>query len=202
MLTVHHLGRSQSERIVWLCEELGVPYELLRYEREPNGAAPPAYKALHPYGTAPVISDGAFVLGESGAIIEYVSHHYGQGRLMRGPQHPDHADFLYWFHFANASMVAGVMMDFAARRLGGDPLSDRTERAFRMADSRLGAAPYFAGEEFTAADIMMGYPLGSVSATMGMDLTPYRNVTAYLGRISERPAYQKARAKAEPDQAR
>lgn len=199
MLTVHHLGRSQSERIVWLCEELELSYELKRYDREPSGGAPPEYKALHPFGTAPVITDGDFVLGESGAIIEYVSRRYAEGRLILGPEHPDFADYLYWFHFANASMVAGAMMDYAAQRLGAPPVSNRTDRSFELAEARLGEVPYFAGEDFTAADIMMGYPLTSISALLQRDLAAYPNISAYMERIGERPAYRRARAKAEPN---
>ena len=106
MLTVHHLGVSQSDRIVWLCEELGIPYELVRYERDPaTKLAPPEYRALHPIGTAPVITDGDLTLGESGAIIEYVIRKYGNGRLALGPESPHFADYLYWFHFANGSMM-------------------------------------------------------------------------------------------------
>src|SRR3954467_7167626 len=102
MLTVHHLGRSQSERIVWLCEELGLRYELKRYERDPaTRLAPPEYKALHPVGTAPVITDGDLVLGESGAIIESLLASYGGARLARQAGDPQFASYLYWFHFAN-----------------------------------------------------------------------------------------------------
>src|SRR3954471_12433887 len=110
MLTIHHLGRSQSERIVWLCEELDVPYELKRYERRAdNKLAPPEYKALHPMGIAPVINDGALVLGESGAIVEYIVETYGaqssdQGRLVLKRGDAGFADYLYWFHFANGTL--------------------------------------------------------------------------------------------------
>lgn len=107
MLTVHHLGRSQSERIVWLCEELGIRYELKRYERDPvTRLAPPEYKALHPIGTAPVITEGDLVLGESGAIMEYVIARHGEGRLARRPGEPGYEHYLYWFHYANASFQA------------------------------------------------------------------------------------------------
>src|SRR3954464_5255284 len=107
MLTVHHLGRSQSERIVWLCEELGLDYELKRYERDPvTRLAPPQYKALHPIGTAPVITDGELVLAESGAVIEYILTRYGGGRLSRQPGHPDFANYLYWLHFPTATFQA------------------------------------------------------------------------------------------------
>ena len=102
MLTVHHLGVSQSERIVWLMEELGVPYELKRYDRDPTTRLAPAeYKALHPMGTAPIITDGDVVLPESGAIIEYVIGKYGEGRLAVKPDAANFADYVFWLHFAN-----------------------------------------------------------------------------------------------------
>src|SRR5260221_7509662 len=116
MLTVHHLGRSQSERIVWLCEELGIDYELKRYERDPvTRLAPPEYKALHPIGTAPVISDGNLVLGESGAIIEYILAKHGGGRLARREGHPEFAKYLYWLHYANGSFQALLHRTLVAR---------------------------------------------------------------------------------------
>src|SRR6185369_7062154 len=109
MLTVHHLGKSQSERIVWLCEELGIPYELKRHVRDSvTMLAPPDYKALHPIGSAPVITDGDLVLAESGAIVDYIMAKYGDGRLALRPDHPDFAQFLYWFHFANGTLQAGM----------------------------------------------------------------------------------------------
>jgi glutathione S-transferase len=198
MLTVHHLGISQSERIVWLCEELDLSYDLKRYDREPSGAAPPEYKALHPFGTAPVITDNDLVLGESGAIIEYVCQRYAGGRLILGPDHPDYTQFLYWFHFANASMVAGMMMDFTAQRLGAPVLGNRTDRAFVNAETRLGEVPFFAGESFTAADIMMAYPFVGISGFTTLNFEPYPNIRAYAQKMKERPAFQRARAKAEP----
>lgn len=198
MLTVHHLSISQSERIVWLCEELELPYELKRYDRAPSGAAPPEYKALHPFGTAPVITDGDFSLGESGAIIEYVCRRYADGQLMPGPDDPDYAQFLYWFHFANASMIAAIMMDFTAQRLGAPVLGHRTDLAFGIANQRLGEAPFFAGDTFTAADIMMAYPFVAASGFITFDFEPYRHIRAYTERIKKRPAFHRARAKAEP----
>ena len=107
MLTVHHLGVSQSERIVWLCEELGLEYELKLYARDAQTRLAPAeYKALHPIGTAPVITDGDLVLSESGAIMEYIIARYGKGRLALKPSDPGYAQYLYWFHYANASFQA------------------------------------------------------------------------------------------------
>src|SRR3954471_23362023 len=109
-LIVHHLGRSQSERVVWLCEELGLDYELKRYERRTDDKlAPPEYKALHPMGSAPVIQDGPLMLGESGAIVEYLIATRGEGRLAFTPMQPGFAEYLYWFHFANGSLQPVVL---------------------------------------------------------------------------------------------
>lgn len=204
MLTVHHLGVSQSDRIVWLCEELGLAYELKLYARSP-GFAPADYKALSPYGTAPTITDGDLVLGESGAIIEYVSARYAGGRLTVAADQPNYADYLFWFHFANGTMMASQMMDLAVRMVTGAPptpeaswITDRIDRAYAIADARLGEAAFFAGDAFTAADIMMLFPLASIRAMIPRDISAYPNLTAYLGRIAERPAFKTAMAKAEP----
>jgi glutathione S-transferase len=111
MLTVHHLGISQSERIVWLCEELELSYRLQRYERDPvTRLAPAEYKALHPFGTAPVITDDNLVLAESGAIIEYILARHGRGRLVVTPDRPEFTDYLFWFHFANGSMLPSMVV--------------------------------------------------------------------------------------------
>ena len=118
MLTVHHLGVSQSERIVWLCEELGLPYELKIYDRDAvTRLAPPEYKALHPLGAAPVIEDGDVLLAESGAIVEYIVARYGKGRLVLAPDHPDFAQFLYWFHFANGTLQPATGRNMILGRL-------------------------------------------------------------------------------------
>lgn len=106
MLVVHHLGISQSDRIVWLCDELAIPYQLIRYERDPvTQLAPAEYRALHPFGTAPVITDDGLTLGESGAIIEYIIAKHGNGRLPVTADRPEFADYLFWFHFANGSLM-------------------------------------------------------------------------------------------------
>jgi glutathione S-transferase len=206
MLTVHHLGISQSDRIVWLCEELGIAYQLMHYQRDPvTKLAPPEYRALHPFGTAPVITDGAVVLGESGAIIEYVIAKYGEGRLAVTASSPNFADYLFWFHFANGSMMPSSMIDFVAQLIGDKAapevltlLRARSDRAFGLVESRLGTVPYFAGSQFTAADIIMLFPLTTMRAFMPRDLSASPNTRAYLQRIGARPAYQRAMAKADP----
>jgi glutathione S-transferase len=206
MLTVHHLGVSQSDRIVWLCEELEIPYELVRYDREPiTRLAPAAYKALHPSQTAPVITDGDVTLAESGAIVDYILAKYGDGRLAVGPESPNYADYLYWLHYANGSMMPAGMTDLVLRVIGmadnpaAAPLRARGDRAFDLVEARLGKAPYFAGEAFTAADIMMLFPLTTGRVFIPRDLAPYPNIRAYLKRIGERPAFQRAAKKGDPD---
>ncbi|HKT74725.1 MAG TPA: glutathione S-transferase [Steroidobacteraceae bacterium] len=206
MLTVHHLGISQSERIVWLCEELGIPYELVRYDRDPvTRMAPANYKALHPFGTAPTITDGDLVLAESGAIIEYIIAKYGNGRLAVGADKPNFADYLFWFHFSNASAMPSVMVDMILTMVGTpsdanllSALRARRVRFHAMTEERLGNAPYFAGNELTAADIMMVFPLTTMRMFVPLDLGPFPNIRAYLKRIGERPAYRRAMAKGDP----
>lgn len=205
MLTVHHLGISQSDRIVWLCEELEIPYTLVRYDRDPQTRmAPDAYKALHPAGTAPVIEDGDVRMAESGAIVEYIIHRHGGGRLAVAPDGADYPDYLFWLHFANASMMTGSMIDLILAMTGGtatpgaQALRARGERAFAMVEDRLGKAAYFAGEAFSAADIMMLFPLTTMRVFAPRDLSPYPAIRAYLSRIGERPAFLRATAKADP----
>lgn len=204
MLVVHHLGVSQSDRIVWLCEELGVPYELVRYERDPRTRlAPAAYRALTPFGTAPVVVDGGLVLGESAAIVEYVIETYGQGRLKVRPGDPSWTDYLFWFHFANGSLMPAALIDSIGRRVegGGEvfaTLRARLDRAYDQIEARLGDAPYLAGEAFTAADIMAVFPLTTMRVFAPRDLAGHPNIGAYLARIGGRPAFQRAMAKADP----
>jgi glutathione S-transferase len=203
MLTVHHLRISQSERIVWLCEELGLDYDLKLYtRRSDNNLAPDEYKALHPMGIAPVITDGDLVLGESGAICEYIDRKYGGSRLSPGPDNPDFADHLFWFHFSNATFMTNGMMGLVARRLGADPLpdfvADRTGKAWALAEARLGGAAFFGGSQLTTADIMMGFSLTTSRMFGGTDLGSFPNIAAYLQRIGQRPAYVRAMEKCEP----
>ncbi len=199
MLTVHHLGKSQSERIVWLCEELGIPYELKLYQREAVGnAAPVDYKALHWSGTAPVITDGDITLAESGAIIDYIVGRYGNGRLTVGPDSPEFADYLFWFHFVNGSLVPSLLMLAAEGNLAAF-IGRRAHRSFEALDAHLADHTWLAGDTFTGADIMIGYPLTTRRQFfLPLDLSPYPNIRAYLKRIGERPAYLRAREKGDP----
>jgi len=207
MLTVHHLGKSQSERIVWLCEELEIPYELKRYARDvATMLAPADYKALHSIGTAPVITDGDVVLAESGAVVEYIVEKYGEGRLKLSASHLDFAQFLYWFHFANGTLQAnmGRLMILNRLKLADDNqillgTKARVDRALDLLDVRTREAEYLAGYEFTLADIMIVFSLTTMRLFQPVDLAPYPNIRAYLKRIGERPAYRRAMIKGDPD---
>ena len=206
MLTVHHLGKSQSERIVWLCEELGIPYELKLYERDPvTRLAPPEYKALHPIGAAPVITDGDLVLAESGAIIEYIVAKHGNGRLTLPPDHADFASFLYWFNFANGTLQPATARCMILGRLDLPPdtpilraMKGRMELALGLVQSRLAKADYFAGREFTTADIMIVFTLTTMRLFLPFGLAPYPAILAYLQRIGRREAYRRAMRKGDP----
>jgi glutathione S-transferase len=209
MLTVHHLGKSQSERIVWLCEELGIPYELKRYARDSvTMLAPADYKALHPIGSAPVITDGDLVLAESGAIVEYIIAKYGNGRLVLRADDPDFAQFLYWFHFANGTLQAGMgrLMLLNRLKLTDDnpmlvAIRARVDRAFDLVDARVRDTEYLAGPTFTTADIMTGFTLTTMRYFQPYDLARCPNVVKYLGRIGARPAYRRAMEKGDPGMA-
>ena len=209
MLTVHHLGKSQSERIVWLCEELGIPYELKRHTRDAvTMLAPPDYKALHPIGAAPVIVDGEIVLAESGAVVEYIMAKYGNGRLALAADHPDFAPFLYWFHFANGTLQAamGRLMILNRLKLADDNAilvgsRARVDRAFELIEARASEAEYLAGNQFTSADIMVGFSLTTMRYFQSYDLGRCPNVVKYLARIAARPAYRRAMEKGDPGMA-
>jgi glutathione S-transferase len=201
MLTVHHLRISQSERIVWLCEELGLDYALKLYmRREDNNLAPDEYKALHPMGIAPVITDGNLTLGESGAICEYIDREYGGAKLSPGVDHRDFVGHLFWFHFANATFMTNGMMTLVTGRMGEVPqfVADRVKRAWALAEARLSEAEFFGGSQLTTADIMMGFNLTTSRLFGGASLDPYPHIAAYLQRIGRREAYRRAMEKCEP----
>lgn len=206
MLIVHHLGKSQSDRIGWLCEELNIPYALKVYDRDSvTMLAPAEFKALHPIGAAPVLVDGDVKLAESGAVMEYIIAKYGDGRLSLSPSHPDFANYLYWFHFANGTFqpVMGRNMILSRLKLPDDNAvlvgqKNRLAMVFNLVEARLTEAEYFAGSEFTAADIIMTFSLTTMRYFLPVDITPYPHILAYLQRISQRPAFQTAMQKGDP----
>jgi glutathione S-transferase len=206
MITVHHLGVSQSERVVWLCEELALPYTLKRYTRDPvTKLAPQEYRTLSPMGIAPVITDGDLVLGESGAILEYLIAKYGGGRLAVTSAQSNFADYLFWFHFANGTLMPSEMSTMMGAMLSlpqDNPLMsifrERSARAFALIERRLRDSAYFAGADFTAADIMMLFPLTTMRGFTRRDFAAQPAIQAYLQRIGERPGYRRAISQGDP----
>jgi glutathione S-transferase len=204
MLIIHHLGISQSDRIVWLMEELGLPYEMRWYNRGGDGLMPAEYVKLHPASTAPVVEDDGRVLSESAAILEYVCHKHGGGRLTVGPSQPNYFDYLYWMHFNNnvqglffARLASQGRTDPDAARVKG--FIDRREGGyFRHLEQRLGAVPYLAGPDFTCADIMVTFNLTELPLFGGRKIDDLPNAQAYVKRIEKRPAYQRAMELAGP----
>jgi len=207
VITVYHLESSRSERIVWLMEELGLAYKLEVFPREPNGAAPPPYKEIHALGRAPAIRDGDTVLAESGAIVEYIVHRHAGGRLALRPADPAYARYVYWLHFAEGSLMSLLLIVLVLSRVkeaAASPVSarmrERMNQILAFVDRELAGGPWFAGEAFTAADVMMVFPFTTLRWFLDYDLAPYPNILAYLARVEARPAYRKAMALAGPRQ--
>ncbi|KAI1211148.1 glutathione S-transferase [Annulohypoxylon truncatum] len=204
-LTVHHLGISQSERVVWLCEELGVDYELKKYDRAPI-MAPEEFKALHPLGSAPVIEDGDVKIAESGACVEYILHTRGGGKLALVPGDKDYAEYLYWFHFANGTLQPTLLTLMMMSRMGVDEENSsfkrytaRQKQLIEFMDQRLSKVPWLGGEQFTAADIMNVCCLTTMRCFAPYDLGAYPNVLSYLQRVAARDGYKRAMEKGDPD---
>lgn len=204
MITIYHLSTSRSERIIWLMEELGLPYRIERMQREPNLAAPARLRAVHPLGRAPVIRDGAVVLAESSAIVDYITRRHGGGRLAVGPEAPGFAEYLFWLHFAEGTFAGQLLrewyLDLLVHDADDNPIVARLRAATRtqmeLVEARLGEVPYFAGEAFTAADIMMAFPFTTMQNFRTLDLSDLPHIRAYVARIGARPAYVKAMAEA------
>ena len=212
MITVHHLNNSRSQRILWLLEELGLPYEVKRYQRDAKTMlAPPELRAVHPLGKSPVISDGDVTLAESGAIVEYLASRYGNGILIPKANTPEHLRYLYWMHFAEGSMMpplllklifdrveSGPMPFFVkpiargiAQRVKGLMVTPNLERLLSFMEGELAAREGFAGPAFTAADIQMSFPLEAAASRGGLD-EKRPKLWAFLKTIHARPAYQRA----------
>ena len=211
MLTVHHLNNSRSQRVLWLLEELGAPYEIVRYQRDPQTMlAPPELKAIHPLGKSPVITEDGEAIAETGAIIEYILERYGQGRLAPAPGTPDSRRLRYWLHYAEGSAMPPLLMKLVFGRLPDNAprlirplvgaIAKRAQTSFidpQLAnhfdywEDELGKADWFAGPEFTAADIMMSFPLEAAASRTTLRVGRPR-VAAFLKKIHVRPAYRKA----------
>jgi len=197
MITVHHLNNSRSQRILWLLEELGLPYEVKRYQRDPKtNLAPPELKAINPLGKSPVIEDGALVLIESAAIIDYLIRRHGQGRLQADPATATYDKYVQWLHFAEGSAMLPLMLNLYVGRLGeaGAPLHPRIESELAnylgYLNDVLADTPYLVGDELSGADVQMSF-IGEIAKAQGK-LQAYPNLAAWVQRFQARPAYQKA----------
>ncbi|KAJ6781396.1 hypothetical protein PWT90_02233 [Aphanocladium album] len=204
-ITVHHLQVSQSERIPWLLEELGVPYELKNYKRAPL-LAPDDYKTLHHSGAAPVIhdTDGDLTLAESGAIVEYLAHKYGGGRFFVKPSDAGYADFLYWWHWANGTFQPGVARPMYIRAAAPDSqmagmAQQKLGRAVKALDEQLAKNEFIAGKDLTVADIMVVFSLTTMRYFSPYSLEEYPSILKYLEKIGKREAYRTAMSKSDPD---
>lgn len=206
MIVIHHLGMSQSDRVVWLMEELALPYTLQWYDRGPDMLAPPEYRKLHGAGTAPIIEDGDVVLCESAAIVEYIIQRHGKGRLGVAPAQPNYPDYLFWMTFSNSLQATFFMRMLTsqipeAARQGNAMVTvakRREDNYYQLLDRRLGESDYLAGPEFTGADVMMTFNVTSLAQFGGRPIADLPNVQAYVKRITARPAYVKAMAIAGP----
>ncbi|CAE6731806.1 hypothetical protein R69927_02394 [Paraburkholderia domus] len=212
MLIVHHLNNSRSQRVLWLLEELGVPYEIKRYERDAKTMlAPPELRAVHPLGKSPVITDDGQTLAESGAIIEYLVDKYGQGRFAPAAGTPERLRYTYWMHYAEGSAMPPLLLKLIALRIAGAPMPFFAKPIARKIAStlqssfidpqlklhlgyinnELSATGWFVGNDFTAADVQMSFPLEAATARGGME-GQIPAVVDFLKRIHARPAYQRA----------
>ena len=212
MITVHHLNNSRSQRILWLLEELGVPYEIKHYQRDAKTMlAPPELRAVHPLGKSPVISDGELVLAESGAVIEYLADRYGAGTLIHAHGTPERLRCNYWLHYAEGSAMPPLLLKLVLRRVETAPMpffakpvakgiarkvqqdyvDPQLKQHLDYLEGELGGGEWFVGATFSAADIQLSFPLEAFAARGGLDAR-YPRLAAFLQRIHARPAYQRA----------
>lgn len=197
MIIVHHLNNSRSQRILWLLEELAIPYELKCYQRDPKtNLAPPELKAINALGKSPVIEDGAQKLIESSAIIDYLIRRHGDGRLQPDQSTPSYDEYVQWLHFAEGSAMLPLMLNLYVGRLGeaGAPLHPRinseVDNYLGYLDTALSQSDYLLGDEFSAADIQMSF-IGEIARAQGK-LGNYPHIAAWIERFQARPAYQAA----------
>jgi len=203
MLVVHHLNESRSQRILWLMEELGVPYEIKAYARDATTRlAPPELTAIHPLGKSPVITDGDQVIHESGAIIDYVIRRHGGGRLAPNPSTPEYDAYQQWLHYAEGSAMLPLMMFMYVARLGeaGAPLHPRIEgeiaNHMSYIEAQLAGRDFLLGSELSGADVQMSF-VPEVLKAFGK-LAAYPNMSAWIERLHARPAWQAALEKSGP----
>jgi glutathione S-transferase len=212
MVTVHHLNNSRSQRVLWLLEELGVPYEVRRYERDPKTMlAPPELLAVHPLGKSPVITDGDLTIAESGAIIEHLIETYGGGRLIPPAGTTERRRYVYWLHYAEGSAMPPLLLKLVFDRVASTPvpwpvsaiarriaagaqsgfIGPQITRHLDFMESEIANRPWFAGAEFTAADVQMSFPLEAAAQRGGLNSSRPK-LMSFLERIHEREAYKRA----------
>lgn len=203
LIKVHHLNNSRSQRVLWLLEEIGLDYEVIRYQRDAKTMlAPESLRRIHPLGKSPIVEDGSLRLAETGAIVDYLVDRYGQ-ELKPAQGGEDHWRYRYWLHYAEGSLMPPLLLKFLLNRLGllGWPARRYVEGQIALhldyLEKELGDQPWFAGAEFSAADIMMSFPLEAAAARGGLNASR-PNLMSFLARIHARPAYQRALSRGGP----
>jgi len=212
MITVHHLNNSRSQRVLWLLEELGLPYEIKKYERDAKTMlAPASLRKVHPLGKSPVITDDGVTVAESGAIIEYLVERYGNGRLAPAIGTPERLRWRYWLHFAEGTAMSPLLLKLIFEKIPQSPMpffvkpiargicakvlammvEPNLKRQLDFMEAELGRSDWFAGDEFSAADIQMSFPVEASAQRAGLDASR-PGLMAFLKRIHARPAYKKA----------
>lgn len=212
MIVVHHLNNSRSQRVLWLLEELSLTYDIKRYERDKKTMlAPPELRQVHPLGKSPVLTDDDLTLAESGAIIEYLVEQYGDGCIAPSRERPDYLRYRYWLHYAEGSLMSPLLLKLVFDKIEKSPLpffvkpiakaiSGKAKSSFIMPqlnthldylEAELGKAKWFVGDEFTAADVQLSFPIEAAAARGGLNASRPRLMN-YLQRIHARPAYQRA----------
>ena len=219
MITVHHLENSRSQRVLWLLEELGVPYDVKRYARDPKTMlAPKELEAVHPLGKSPVITDDDLTVAETGAIVEYLVDRYGGGRFVPARDTPEFLRYRYWMHAAEGSIMPLLVMTLVFTRIEGPPvpfflrpitravsgqvkssfLNPAIEKHLRQMEAELGKSEWFAGDQITGADFLMIFPVEAAASRFG--LGGYPRLQAYLERVHARAAYRRALERGGPYQ--
>lgn len=217
MIVVHHLNQSRSQRVLWLLEELGLPYEIRHYQRDAKTMlAPPELKAIHPLGKSPIVCDDDFVIAESGLIIDYLIERYGNGRLAPAAGTRERLNYQYWLHYAEGSLMPLVLMKLIFKRVGSTPASFFVKPILKKVsasaqtgfvdpqlalhlsylDKAVGASGYFVGDSLSGADIQMSFPIEALALRAGLDAYP--RLSAYLDKVHVNPAYQRAIEKGGP----
>lgn len=218
MITVHHLDNSRSQRVLWMLEELGLPYEIVRYRRDADTQlAPASLKRVHPLGKAPVLVDGTITMAESGAIIDYLAQRYGREALLPAPETPAYREYVYWLHYAEGSLMPPLLVRFIFDQIQAAPmpffvrfivnrlvaqvnrrfLDNQLHSHLNFVADHLACHEWFAGSAFSAADIQMSFPL-EVAMTRAGAADSFPRLKAYVDGLQARPAYRKALAAGGP----